>query len=215
MPKRARKPKLQPRMQPWPAIILAVDTATNSGWSLWKHGKMLDSGAHKIANAGESYVDLANICRQALGHCEDARCLDGVLVLERPFGGSNSGTLMALGVAHRLWRDAWDCAGGGARRIVRVYPVTWRSKILGVTRGIEVRLRELEQAARFAHHLGDRQATPDEAAAICIGKWACHAGEVGRVLPKLRGKVQFQADRDERATAAIRRWRRKKAEART
>jgi hypothetical protein len=141
-----------------------------SGWSIWDHGQLVSSGEVGI----DDWITLTRICERAMERGETC-----VLVLERPFGGSNSGTLMALGAAHHAWRKAWKLTGGSSRKIVRVDVSTWRSQVLGMTRGPGLQQRERETALSFK---GGSDVGPDEAAAICIGRYATHAGEIGAVL---------------------------------
>lgn len=194
---RARKPKPPPSMKPWPCVILAVDTATNSGWSVWRDGSLLKSGEQRVDDA-LAYIDVAHICRDALSYCPEGTGNGlGVLVLERPWGGGWKATA-GLAIAAKMWRDGWEAAGGSARRVVRVYPATWRSAVLGKARrgkhDTEDAIRQAESTVAVALKanagIGHRVANgtfaavyADEAAAICIGKWATHAGEVGKVLP--------------------------------
>jgi len=178
-------PKPPPSVKPWPCVILAVDTASNSGWAIYRNGELLDSGEQSTTDA-LAYIDVSHQCRAALEYCDERDCSEGVLVLERPWGGGWKAAA-GLAIAAKMWRDGWANAGGSERRIVRVYPQTWRSSVLAVTRGPMLKLHERE----FARRVKNSSAVgPDEAAAICIGRWACHAGEVGKVLPaKLRKAV--------------------------
>lgn len=197
--KSTRKPKPPPSLTPWPCVALAVDTARLSGWSIFEHGHYRDSGITKA----DDFYGIGVLCARAVF---DARHSDprmaAVLVLERPSHG-NLGTTVGLGKAHGVWEAAWKEAGGAKRRIVRVYPATWRAAVLGMTRGEgsnptarerHLAAIELGTASSLSNKCqlysdGRRQLTRDEAAAICIGRWACHAGEVGAVLPKRRKAV--------------------------
>lgn len=156
---------------PHPCTILAVDPGEDSGWSLWSRGVL-----------------------RAHGHCSvwDTEALTAVIgqlywprvaVVERPFR-VRFGTQTNIGTADRIWRHHLEVAGLG-RRIVRVYPSTWRSRALGSgyanARRDDARARELVVAAELA---GAPVEHPDEAAAICIGAWARTATEVWDKLPK-------------------------------
>lgn len=176
----ARKRPAPASARPWQCMILAVDTAARSGWAHYRGGHYIHSGEWPIEKreAIEALVE---------GFVSDAGDLGypAVLVLERPFGGSNSGTLMALGAARHVWLTAWKRAGGSARKAVHVHVSTWRSRVLGVTRGETLRALERDVARRIK----GAAAGPDEAPAILIGKWATHAAEVGKVLPAKLRKV--------------------------
>lgn len=186
--KRARKPRPPASVKPWRGVtILAVDTAARSGWAHYFEGQLIASGEVNIEDAD----DVLRVCMGAV-HANDGTGEPSppcVLVLERPFGGSNSGTLMAVGAARHVWLQAWKRASGKASRIVRVYPATWRARLFGTTRGtvpMEMH-RALGHKARLpaAGRGGPSvRVGPDEAAAICIGEWATRAGEVGAVLGK-------------------------------
>jgi hypothetical protein len=188
--KRARKARLPASLKLWPVGILAVDTARNSGYAIYADGKYIRSGETRIDDHGV----LAAIVSQAMGDAADANAYSAlVLVLERPYAG-NSWTLQALGAARQAWLSAWKSMGQARRRVITVYPVTWRARVLGVTRGetlprvekaYALAIKRAAQSARggmgaeLPVDVGD-----DEAPAIGIGKWASYAGEVGAVLPK-------------------------------
>lgn len=163
----------------WAATVLAVDTAHNSGWAIRTRGKLLWSGEVDTTDEHEvnDIVQLALQCAQTLP------C---ALVLERPWGGRNVTTIMGLGAARDRWRAAWARAGQSNNRLVSVYPVTWRARVLGphsvrlkreAVRSLEKLVASLESNLH-ATAIGD-----DEAAAICISKWAAHAHVVAQRLP--------------------------------
>jgi hypothetical protein len=112
-----------------------------------------------------------------------------VLVLEKPWKGDNARAYVGLGGARMMWLSAWENAGGSKRRIVSVYPQTWRARLFGKTVGTLPLERAFARSSKSSRARGmghglPPEIGPDEAAAICIGKWATHAGEVGAVLPK-------------------------------
>jgi Holliday junction resolvasome RuvABC endonuclease subunit len=112
-----------------------------------------------------------------------------VVVIERPFVAKFGQTTM--GTADHIWRKRVEEAGL-KRRIVRVYPASWRARVLGkgwasASREL-VRARENVVASAIAEIDDSRKMHPDAAPAICIGKWACFAGEVLAVLPRLKSE---------------------------
>lgn len=194
--RRRKVAKPLPAWQPWPAVVLAVDTAARSGWSIWVAGKLVDSG--EIDTIDEPA--LLRITRAVHIRAIESR-LPCVLVLERPWGGTMS-VIEGLGAARERWRQVWVAAGESERRIVRVYPITWRTKVLGaqnarlprnVVRAVERRMAAqviasergqrsfwrclFSMGERPAHEVGD-----DEAPAVLIGVWASKAAEVGKAL---------------------------------
>ena len=108
-----------------------------------------------------------------------------VLVMERPprggqaFAGRNpAGPAMVLG-CRKLWRFTWDAAGAVKRLHCDVYPVTWRSQILGMIRGPHLAAAEFSRAQQLS---GKLMVSRDEAAATLIGEWAARAGVVGALI---------------------------------
>lgn len=182
-PARARRAKRAPVPPPtllaWRCVTLAVDTARISGWAIRSHTGLLWSGELDTHDAGE----IDEIVALAL-RCAGTAPL--VLVLERAWGKRTS-TLIGLGMARERWRAAWQRAEQSPGRIVSVYPVTWRAKVLGKqwasAKRDDVRPRELA-AARSEARGQWSQIGPDEAAAILISRWAMHSPAVGMVLPK-------------------------------
>lgn len=175
--KSPRKPKLRltPSHTPIDCVVLAVDTAKNSGWSLWVRGKYVDSGEIGIMDHGRMVARI----RYCMGVVMDSGLSSEkfVLVLERSWGGGRH-QIEGLGAARHAWLSAWCDAHATKtpRRVVRVYPATWRARIFGTTKQTSGR----ESSFGLVHK--GSAAGGDEAAAICIGAWASHAGEVAAVL---------------------------------
>ena len=192
-----RRPPTRPRpathrqaavYRPWQAAVIAVDPGRTSGWALSVRGD--------LKAAGEvSGLDLARttqVCAEALAVAPD---LPAVLVLERPFihprmsRANAAQTVAGIAAASEIWRQGWSAAGGVKRRVVGVYPATWRAAVLG--RGMGTARREVARQTeqRTARALAADAGLPgpvgsDAAAAICIATWGSRAGEVGKVLPK-------------------------------
>lgn len=168
--------KPTPAPAPWLAVVLAVDTATVSGWAISVNGQRVDSGEiHTHDTAG---LDARVAWAVNLG--ELAR-VPVVLVLEAPWGGDVR-IVTALGAASERWLRAWRDAGQAGGRVVRVMPSTWRSAVLGrVNHGMRRdEIRAVEQAA--AERLARRPVGPDEAPAILIARWGSHAAKVGAAI---------------------------------
>lgn len=170
----------------WRCVVLAVDTATRSGWAVRAGDRLVASGEAHTPDAGE----LDAIVHEAMGYSGPV-----VLVLERAWG-NRTNTLLALGAARERWVAAWRRAGLPERRVVPVYPATWRAKVLGGGAHAMARddVRPLELASATGEVIGLRGVSrgtvpppelgPDEAAAILISRWACRAPQVGAVLSK-------------------------------
>jgi hypothetical protein len=161
---------------PYACVILAIDTARRSGWSVWVKGQLLRWGETDVL------IDrhVGQICEGALAH----GLVDGLpvfLVLEKPFAGVDQGQYRGN------WKAAFLEAGGTLRRVVQVAPATWRARVLGggASRAKRDYVRKLEaDVARW--WTKTMTIGPDEAAAICIGAWARLCGEIGKRMPKKR-----------------------------
>jgi hypothetical protein len=161
---------------PHRCVVLAVDTAETSGWSIMIEGALVDCGevnclaeperVAKIVSGAQCWADLES--------------MPLVLVLEAPFAGNMQGQ----------YRGAWRmCAAKvGCRLVVQVQASQWRSRVLGLGFASAPRKLARKAEASRAHYdvmraLG-REPGPDEAAAVCIGYWATYAIEVGKKLKR-------------------------------
>lgn len=192
-PKRPRKPKPPASPRAWACTILAIDTAKCSGWALWTDGRLLDFGE----------VDKDNDAA-LLALCDRARktlpCLMALESMQYVYAGRSLATLVGLGAAREAWHRAWRDAGGLKGRIISVKPTRWRGALFGNTRrgmlGQGKKTRDYEQhfALHYVREHGLELPAPandnaqpvisgDAAAAICLGRWATCAGEVGVALP--------------------------------
>lgn len=189
-PKKYRPPATP---QPWRCAVLAIDTAANSGWSIWVDGGLMCSGEVKKDRRAE----LIALCIRA--HCYNR---PAVLVMESAAGfvypGRGAAALIGLGAARQAWQEAWAAAGGMKKRRVSVVPSRWRGDLFGG--GLKAILGHGKKAAEFEKDWAAIQVKqyapandnagplgPDECAAICLGCWGVRAGEVGMALPhKLR-----------------------------
>jgi hypothetical protein len=164
-----------PAPKPWLCTVLAVDTASRSGWALSRDGALRDSG--EVETLNEAALGL--IVRNAVELSEGTASL--VLVLETPWGGSAE-IVSALGAARERWSRAWRAHGLTQRRVVLVSPSTWRAAVLG-GKWASAR-RELVRAheQRVARALVGYDVGADEAPAILIARWAAHTARVGRAI---------------------------------
>jgi predicted RNA methylase len=162
--------------RPWRCAVLAVDTATRSGWSFRVREVQSAFGEvnTKDAEAVAYIVTWARLEALRLG-------LVVVLVLESAFGGGRE-VLLALGAARERWLAAWRQAGLAELRTVQIMPARWRRHVLGPAyvrmQRDEIRAAEQEVAARYV----GEPTTADESAAILIGIWAERAPEVGDAI---------------------------------
>lgn len=160
--------------RPWRCAVLAVDTATRSGWSF------------RVAGVQSAFGEADTKNRESLSHIvswakQEAGSYPLVLVLESAFGGGRE-VLLALGAARERWVGAWGGAGLSQKRVVDIVPARWRRHVLGPAyvrmQRDEIRAAEQEVAARYV----GEQTAADESAAILIGIWAERAPEVGEAL---------------------------------
>lgn len=172
-------------------MVLAVDTATRSGWAV--------GAAVGAQDALLSFGEADTLDSESLGHivrwasCNaQARKLPLVLVLEAPFGGPVP-MLLGLGAARERWMVAWREAGLSKAQVVRVQPAEWRASVLGRrwARAPRAEVRRHEQAS--ASVLVGERCRPDEAAAILIARWAMRAAKVGAVLPRTAARARRTA----------------------
>lgn len=185
--RRNPKPKPPPSFEPHECVTVNVDTATRSGWAAFAKGEYIESG--------EVPLDIEPICKviksaMLIADIAEVPC---VLVLERPFGQARGRARGGSDKGRALWRACWRQCRGVTRRIVSVYPATWRARVLGgemsnakrdVVREVEIATADKIKLDAAKIDKPPTNAAPDEAAAICIGLWSARAGEVGAVLPK-------------------------------
>lgn len=190
-----------PAPKPWHCHILAIDTAEKSGWAIWEDGTLSGSGevdTHDSKTMAELISDMFSVSADlSLVRAMAEPRKPKVLVLEAPYGGPKGAhevkRLIGLGMARERWLRAWKDAGEARSRVVMVQPQTWRAAVLGNMRGLErkaIRRCELLVAGSIA---GRAELGDDEAAAICIGKWASYAAPVGEVIGKRAVKASVEA----------------------
>ena len=175
---KAKTQVMPPAAKAWRCVILAVDPGDASGWSIWTNGGYKASG---ILEAHQRDA-IPRVIEMLSEYAEDAGS-PPVMVRERPFSART------IGPAWGMWDAAWERAFGNRRKVVKVWPSTWMSRVLGVSTkaGKEaIRGRSIQTARTIQALAGQsmRETTHDEAAAVCIGRWGTHAGEVGKALGK-------------------------------
>jgi hypothetical protein len=184
--------------QPWECVILAVDTARVSGWSLTRDGKYVTSGEVDTSQFGA----VLSVCSRFCGKAESVVPANAepignhsrpiVLVLESPWGG-NVHVVAALGAARERWVDAWKRCDQSPGRVVKVTPNVWRGPVIGgrYARCSREQIRAQEQL--LAARIVGRPCGPDEAPAVLIGQWASHARVVGTVIGKRAMRASVRA----------------------
>lgn len=174
-----RRPIAMTPNAPWPCVILAVDTAENSGWSIWRHGEIDSWGEVDLMMRDALYPPF-----QTLNACFPNATK--VLVLELPFRGNSQGQW----IGH--WKHEWTVKHSLPRtKIVQVNPQTWRCKVIGLSNQKRDEMRKLEQqTAKRIIGMRRGELGTDEAAAICIGKWASWAPQVGSKLTAKQREVR-------------------------
>lgn len=163
-------------LHPWPAVVLAVDTAALSGWSVWVSGRLERFGEADTLDAAA----LSEIVVWARWHAVEKR-LGLAMVLEAAWGGTVP-TLLALGAAAERWRVAWRAAGLGEAQVVKVQPSVWRRAVLGPEWASAPRAEVRAHEQAIASAMVRERVSADEAPAILIGRWAERAAAVGGVL---------------------------------
>ena len=178
-----------PAPKPWECVVLGVDTARRSGWSVWARGVLIARG--EVDTLDEAALR-AVISRVLAGAAELG--LPAVLVLERAYGG-NVHVVSALGAAAERWLKPWrELAIGHRGRVVREQPSGWRAAVLPDWYPAMPRedCRKAERAFALAI-TGADDIGPDEAPAVCIGYWGSRAGKVGRLLSKTAQRASLAA----------------------
>lgn len=184
-----------PAPRPWECVVLGVDTARVSGWSIWLRDKCERSGQLDTLRDPDLIWD---VVRMAIRLASD-HGVPCVLVLEKPYGG-NVHVVAALGAAAERWLAAWRRVAldvGHVGKVVRVQPGTWRAAVIGKeAHGLErdqVRLVEQRIARGILHLPQGAVIGEDEAPGVLIGCWGSRAGEVGQVLSKKAQKQSLKA----------------------
>lgn len=175
---REKKAKLPRTDEPSQCILLAMDTASVTGWSIRVCGMLESHGQHKLYT--DDGLRATQLVCEKLTQLQEMTSLPIVVVSERSWGGHMG---MGRTTAFGYWLHALRSIGVHLKRFIEVYPSEWRAVALppgsvGKVRD-EVRAIEMEAAQALVNgaSLG-----ADEAPAIMIGVWGMHSGEVARVL---------------------------------
>jgi len=165
-----------PAPMPWHCVVLAVDTAALSGWSVRVAGRQAEFGEVDTLDTAA----VSHIVRWAVRKADRVR-MPLVLVLEAPWGGK-PWVLVALGQARERWLYAWRLAEQPAAKVVRVKPNVWRGPVLG-RRFVGAKRAEVRaQEQTIASAMVGEPVGGDEAAALLIGRWAERSAKVGQVI---------------------------------
>lgn len=152
-------------------LVLAVDTATVSGYSVRLDGRLVESGQVDTRRPGAVRSIVNGLAVRAVREGVPAYA-----VLERAYGGSRH-VVEVLAMVRERWVSALRDAEVPAARVKIVYPNQWRAALFGrgATRLARDDIRALERATA-ARETGRSDLGDDEAAAICIGRWAVASG---------------------------------------
>ena len=162
-------------LKPWPCFVLAIDPGKSSGWSIWFNGDYIESGECS------SYDDpeLTKVVALVIHLAQEAQVPSALVLEKHPWLGSERAKA-SLEASRGIWKAKWIACGGVKARVRDVNVGTWRKQLLGKGRGADVVAEEQRRAKAIAK----RDVGTDEAAAVCIGKWASMSALVGDSLPK-------------------------------
>ena len=180
--KRKRQSLSASTIAPLDAVLLAVDSARNSGWALYargqlnKYGECNSRAPHERAEVVADALRLAVALDRPIG-----------LVLEVPFGGPLK-TLLSLAESATLWRDTWIAYEQHPRRVIDVLATEWRERMFGVGTMPREDARRLEQiTAQRILDVARMTSRPalggDAAAAVCLGYTARSSSALQTALP--------------------------------
>lgn len=189
---RRKKPEIPDSYHPHECVVLSIDPGRVSGWAVLVRGVECHYGQ---SNDTEEWARAVCVALE-IG---DERGLPVVVVMETWSQGSRktdarfgAPVLLGLGAAQGEWKRLLALAKVPKRRLVTVYPQTWRARVIGgpmnrttaewkaAAKGVaEAAFGRLMRPTIEGHLLG-----PDAAEAVCQAIWASRAGKVGAVLPK-------------------------------
>ena len=171
-------------MKPNPCVILAIDPGEKSGAALMLLGKLIFSTAVKDSPEARAFV-----VKLAMDAAEGAGGLPVRVVIEKFGAGMGAhghfGARTLAGIERRVgaWRESAQLAGVKLTEIVRVYPQTWRSRVLGKGSGSSESMKALARVY-VAKRFDIESPSEDEAEAICIAVWATTAPEIAKTFTK-------------------------------
>lgn len=165
---------------PIPVTILAIDPGRTSGWAVFAFDRCIASGTATTHDQRVLAIEIAQ--------AEESRSGRKLIVVAEkwaPGGRWYTATMTGIGAAWGMWQAALESCGVPAARIVRVYPQTWRAKVLGGGWGVKSDEWALRAAKRAEMETG-HPCSDDEAEAVCIGAWALRADTVRDKAPGRR-----------------------------
>lgn len=167
---------------PIPVTILAIDPGRTSGWAVFAFDRCIASGTATTHDQRVLAIEIAQAEEYRSG-----RKLIVVAEKWAPGGRWYTATMTGIGAAWGMWQAALESCGVPAARIVRVYPQTWRAKVLGGGWGVKSDEWALRAAKRAETETG-HPCSDDEAEAVCIGAWALRSDAVRDKAPSRRRK---------------------------
>ncbi|MCH9839215.1 hypothetical protein K0U83_26370 [bacterium] len=168
---------------PIPVTILAIDPGRTSGWAVFAFDRCIASGTATTHDQRVLAIEIAQ--------AEESRSGRKLIVVAEkwaPGGRWYTATMTGIGAAWGMWQAALESCGVPAARIVRVYPQTWRAKVLGGGWGVKSDEWALRAAKRAETETG-HPCSDDEAEAVCVGAWALRAEAVRDKAPSRRRKL--------------------------
>jgi hypothetical protein len=190
--------------------VFAVDPAAKSGYSMWDRGNLRSYGECDVF--GDMPRTLLNTFLSMPG--------PHIVVIERPFR-LRFGTQMGLGTGAKIWTELARRMGLG-KRTLRIYPPTWRSKVLGKAWVSAKRDAAQAEEMRVATALVEQHQGPhalkfsplgaESAPAVCIGRYGSFSPDVLAVLPKPKPEKLIPVERVKFGRYAIRTKPRKRIE---
>jgi hypothetical protein len=170
-------------------VVLGVDQAINSGWSIRVGVRPVQSGELDVWNwEARRYVlrlafDFANHDARTQGPRHSSRWIPKWFVFvyedhaQAPLSSYKSTPqVLSLGGSRNLWLDSLNRMGHPQELRINVASRVWRTKVLGLKaalRGEECKA----QAVRWAEdHTGKRPLHHDEAEALCVSQWGATEG---------------------------------------
>lgn len=160
-------------------VILALDQAATSGYSLWlsdaaqPFGVLISSGTAKNHTERAAVLDAA----EGLAKANDAQLHvvfeDHSKVPARL--GMPTATILGMGDARGRWHEQLDLRGHSKARRYQVAPKVWRTAVLGAFIGSAKTEVAKKAAVQHASALTHRECTSHDAAeAVCIGQYAAN-----------------------------------------
>lgn len=160
--------------------VFAVDPGEKSGYSVWDRGNLRSYGECDVF--GDMPRALLNTFLSSPG--------PHVVLIERPFL-MRFGSQMGLGTAAKIWGELAKRLGL-EKRTLKVYPSTWRSKVLGSawvsskrepTQAEELRIAtQIVEKHQGSHALKFSPLGKESAPAVCIGRFGSFSPDVLAVL---------------------------------